>query len=137
MTHFVAGLGTSGTFVGTGRRMREYRPDIQLISVQPDSPLHGIEGLKHMESAIVPGIYDPVLADEDIRVTTERAHALTRRLAAEEGLLVGASSGAALAAALDVAERVRDAVIVTVFPDSGTRYLTESFWTRARRSARP
>jgi cysteine synthase B len=130
VTHFVAGLGTSGTFVGTGRRLREYRRDVQLISVQPDSPLHAIEGLKHMESAIVPGIYDPVLADEDVRVSTERAHTLTRRLATEEGLLVGASSGAALAAALDVADRVRAAVIVTVFPDSGARYLTESFWDR-------
>ena len=130
VTHFVAGLGTSGTFVGTGRRLREYRADIRLISVQPDSPLHGIEGLKHMESAIVPGIYDPVLADEDVRVTTERAHELTRRLAAEEGLLVGASSGAALAAALDVAEREPTAVIVVIFPDSGTRYLTETFWER-------
>jgi cysteine synthase B len=130
ITHFVAGLGTSGTFVGTGRRLREHRADIRLISVQPDSPLHAIEGLKHMETAIVPGIYDPVLADEDIRVPTERAHTLTRRLASEEGLLVGASSGAALAAALDVAAREREAVIVTVFPDSGTRYLTESFWDR-------
>jgi cysteine synthase B len=130
VTHFIAGLGTSGTFVGTGRRLREYRPDIRLISVQPDSPLHAIEGLKHMESAIVPGIYDPVLADEDRRVTTERAHELTRRLASEEGLLVGASSGAALAAALDVAEREREAIIVVIFPDSGTRYLTESFWAQ-------
>ena len=128
VTHFVAGLGTSGTFVGTGRRLREHRPNVRLVSVQPESPLHGLEGLKHMESAIVPGIYDPLLADEDIRVSTERAHELTRRLAAEEGLLVGASSGAALAASLDVAEDLREAVIVTVFPDSGTRYLTESFW---------
>ena len=128
ITHFVAGLGTSGTFTGTGRRLREYRADIRLISVQPDSPLHAIEGLKHMDTAIVPGIYDPVLADEDVRITTERAHALTRRLASEEGLLVGASSGAALAAALDIATREREAVIVTIFPDSGTRYLTESFW---------
>ena len=128
ITHFVAGLGTSGTFVGTGRRLREHRRDIRLISVQPDSPLHAIEGLKHMETAIVPGIYDPVLADEDIRVPTERAHSLTRRLASEEGLLVGASSGAALAAALEVAAREREAVIVTIFPDSGTRYLNENFW---------
>jgi S-sulfo-L-cysteine synthase (O-acetyl-L-serine-dependent) len=128
ITHFVAGLGTSGTFTGTGRRLREHRADIRLISVQPDSPLHAIEGLKHMDTAIVPGIYDPVLADEDVRITTERAHALTRRLASEEGLLVGASSGAALAAALDIATREREAVIVTIFPDSGTRYLTESFW---------
>ena len=128
ITHFVAGLGTSGTFTGSGRRLREYRANIRLISVQPDSPLHAIEGLKHMDTAIVPGIYDPVLADEDVRITTERAHALTRRLASEEGLLVGASSGAALAAALDIATREREAVIVTIFPDSGTRYLTESFW---------
>jgi cysteine synthase B len=131
ITHFIAGLGTSGTFMGTGRRLREHRPGIRLISVQPDSPLHAIEGLKHMDTAIVPGIYDPVLADDDIRVTTEHAHALTRRLASEEGLLVGASSGAALAAALDVASREREAVIVTIFPDSGTRYLTESFWERS------
>ena len=132
VTHFVAGLGTSGTFVGTGRRLREERPNVRLVSVQPESPLHALEGLKHMESAIVPGIYDSALADEDIRVATERAHVLTRRLAAEEGLLVGASSGAALAAALDVASRIREGMIVTVFPDSGTRYLTESFWDAPR-----
>jgi cysteine synthase B len=128
LTHFVAGLGTSGTFVGVGRRLREHSSDIRLISVQPDSGLHGIEGLKHMDTAIQPGIYDPTLADEDVRVTTERAYALTRRLAAEEGLLVGVSSGAALAASLDLAARIRKGIIVTVFPDSGTRYLTEPFW---------
>jgi cysteine synthase B len=128
LTHFVAGLGTSGTFVGTGRRLRDFSRDIRLISVQPESPLHGIEGLKHMETAIRPGIYDDTLADEDTRVSTERSYALTRRLAAEEGLLVGVSSGAALAAALDLAERIREGIIVTIFPDSGTRYLTESFW---------
>ena len=128
VTHFVAGLGTSGTFVGVGRRLRAFRRDIKLISVQPESPLHGIEGLKHMETAIRPGIYDEALADEDVRVSTEQAHALTRRLAAEEGLLVGVSSGAALAATLDLAARIHEGVIVTVFPDSGTRYLTESFW---------
>jgi S-sulfo-L-cysteine synthase (O-acetyl-L-serine-dependent) len=128
VTHFVAGLGTSGTFMGIGRRLREHRRDIRLISVQPDSPLHGVEGLKHMESAIVPGIYDPALADEDVRISTERAHELTRRLATEEGLLVGVSSGAALAACLELAARIREGVIVTVFPDSGTRYLTERFW---------
>jgi cysteine synthase B len=128
ITHFVAGLGTSGTFIGTGRRLRAFRHDIKLISVQPESPLNGIEGLKHMETAIRPGIYDDRLADEDIRISTERAYALTRRLATEEGLLVGVSSGAALAATLDVASRLREGVIVTIFPDSGTRYLTESFW---------
>jgi cysteine synthase B len=128
ITHFVAGLGTSGTFVGVGRRLREYRSRIKLVSVQPDSPLHGIEGLKHMETAIRPGIYDSSLADEDVRVSTERAQALTRQLAAEQGLLVGVSSGAALAATLDLAARLTDGVIVTVFPDSGTRYLSERFW---------
>jgi S-sulfo-L-cysteine synthase (O-acetyl-L-serine-dependent) len=128
VTHFVAGLGTSGTFMGVGRRLREYNRDIRLISVQPDSPLHGVEGLKHMQTAITPGIYDPHLADEDVRVTTERAYAFTRRLAAEEGLLVGVSSGAALAASLDLASRIREGVIVLVFPDSGTRYLSERFW---------
>jgi cysteine synthase B len=128
ITHFVAGLGTSGTFMGIGRRLRRHRPDVRLISVQPDSPLHGMEGLKYMETAIRPGIYDESLADEDVRVSTERAYALTRRLAKEEGLLVGVSSGAALAAALDVAERIRTRTIVTVFPDSGTRYLTDRFW---------
>jgi cysteine synthase B len=128
LTHFVAGLGTSGTFVGVGRRLREHRRDIKLISVQPDSPLHGVEGLKHMESAIRPGIYDPLLADEDVGISTERAQALTRRLATEEGILAGVSSGAALAACLDLAARIRQGVIVTIFPDSGTRYLTEGFW---------
>ena len=128
LTHFVAGLGTSGTFIGVGRRLREHRRDIRLISVQPDLPLHGVEGLKHMETAIRPGIYDPLLADEDVRVSTERSHDLTRRLAKEEGMLVGVSSGAALAACLDLAARIREGVIVTVFPDSGTRYLNERFW---------
>jgi cysteine synthase B len=132
ITHFVAGLGTSGTFVGIGRRLREYRSRIQLISVQPDSALHGIEGLKHMETAIRPGIYDSDLADEDVRVTTERAQALTRQLAADEGLLVGVSSGAALAASLDLADRIAEGIIVTVFPDSGTRYLSERFWDAER-----
>jgi cysteine synthase B len=132
VTHFVAGLGTSGTFVGVSRRLREYNPGIHLVSVQPDSPLNGIEGLKHMETAIVPGIYDPSLADEDVRITTERAQALTRRLAAEEGLLVGVSSGAALAASLDLASRISEGLIVTIFPDSGTRYLSERFWSEGR-----
>src|SRR5688572_12094927 len=128
VTHFVAGLGTSGTFMGVGRRLREFSRDIRLISVQPDSPMHGVEGLKHMETAIRPGIYDDTLADEDVRVGTERAYAFTRRLASEEGLLVGVSSGAALAASLDLAARIREGVIVTVFPDSGMRYLSERFW---------
>jgi S-sulfo-L-cysteine synthase (O-acetyl-L-serine-dependent) len=128
ITHFVAGLGTSGTFMGVGRRLRESNRDIRLISIQPDSPMNGVEGLKHMDTAIKPGIYDPTLADEDLRVTTEQAYAFTRRLASEEGLLVGVSSGAALAAALDVAHRAGQGVIVMIFPDSGTRYLSERFW---------
>jgi cysteine synthase B len=128
ITHFVAGLGTSGTFMGTGRRLREANPAIKLISFQPDSPLHGLEGLKHMETAIVPGIYDSALADEDMRISTEEAYTMVRRLAREEGLLVGISGGAALAAALKVAQRVRSAVIVTVFPDSADKYMSERFW---------
>jgi cysteine synthase B len=114
--------------MGVGRRLKEHDREIQLISVQPDSPLHGVEGLKHMETAIKPGIYDALLADQDVQISTERSHELTRRLAREEGILAGVSSGAALAASLDLAERIRDGVIVTVFPDSGTRYLTERFW---------
>ena len=128
ITHFVAGLGTSGTFTGVGRRLREEIPGVRLISVQPDSPLHAMEGLKHMETALVPAIYDPTLADEDLRVSTERAWYWTRRLATEEGLLVGVSSGAALAASLELVERLHEGTIVTVFPDTGTRYLTEEFW---------
>jgi len=103
VTHFVAGLGTSGTFMGAGRFFRDEKPSVQLISVQPDTPLHGLEGLKHMESALVPGIYDPALADLDMRVATEDAYETTRRLAMEEGLLVGISSGAAAVAGLRIA----------------------------------
>ena len=128
LTHFVAGLGTSGTFMGVGRRLRTFNPAIKLISVQPDSPLHGLEGLKHMESAIVPGIYDSRLADQDVRVTTEEAHDLTRRLATQEGLLVGISSGANLAGALRVARLAEDAIIVVIFCDGGDKYLSERFW---------
>jgi cysteine synthase B len=128
LTHFVAGLGTSGTFMGVGRRLRDFRPSISLVSVQPDSPLHGLEGLKHMESAIVPAIYDPALADEDVRVGTEEAFDLTRRLARQEGLLVGISSGANLAGALAVARRSPKAVVVVIFCDGGEKYLSERFW---------
>jgi cysteine synthase B len=133
VTHFVAGLGTSGTFVGTGRRLRELNPEIRLVSAQPDSPLHAIEGLKHMPSSIVPGIYDPSLADEALGIATEDAQAMARRLAARHGVLAGVSSGAVLAAALRVAATVRDAVIVTIFPDGGARYLSERFWTDGER----
>jgi cysteine synthase B len=129
LTHFVAGLGTSGTFVGTGRRLRQFNPAIKLISFQPDSAFHGLEGLKHMDSAIVPAIYDPTLADEDLRVGSERAYEMVRRLARQEGLLGGISSGAALAVMLDVARRLERGVIVTVFPDGAEKYLTDKFWT--------
>jgi S-sulfo-L-cysteine synthase (O-acetyl-L-serine-dependent) len=128
LTHFVAGLGTSGTFVGTGRRLREWNPSVKLVSVQPESALHGLEGLKHMASAIVPAIYDPTLADRDESVSTEESYAVVRRLARREGLLVGPSSGAALAVALRLADDVDRAVIVTIFPDRGDRYLSEGFW---------
>jgi cysteine synthase B len=128
ITHFVAGLGTGGTFVGTGRRLREWRSSVQLISVQPESALHGLEGLKHMDSAIVPAIYDPTIADRDEAASTEESHALVRRLARREGLLVGPSAGAALAVSLRIAEEVDRAVIVMIFPDRGDRYLSEPFW---------
>jgi cysteine synthase B len=127
LTHFVAGLGTSGTFVGAGRRLREFNRAIRLISVQPDSPLHGLEGLKHMATAIVPGIYDDTIADEDLGITTEEAFELTRRLA-KQGLFVGISSGANLAGALRVAREASNAVIVVVFCDGGEKYLSERFW---------
>jgi cysteine synthase B len=131
VTHFVAGLGTSGTFVGTTRRLKELNPAIRAISVQPDAAFHGLEGLKHMATAIVPGIYDASLADENQAVRTEDAHHWVRRLAREEGLLVGVSSGAALHVCMEVARRIprgRHAVIVTIFPDSGDKYLSERFW---------
>ncbi len=131
VTHFVAGLGTSGTFVGTARRLKELSPRIRAISVQPDAAFHGLEGLKHMSSAIVPKIYDPGLADEDLAVRTENAYDLVRRLAREEGILAGVSSGAALWGCFEVARRLRGsekAAIVTIFPDSGDKYLSERFW---------
>jgi cysteine synthase B len=127
ITHFVAGLGTSGTFMGIGRKLREVKPTVQLTSVQPDSPLHGLEGLKHMATAIVPAIYDPKLADEDLEVSTEDAFRYTRLLA-RQGLFVGISSGANLAGALDVARRAENAVVVVIFCDGGEKYLSERFW---------
>jgi cysteine synthase B len=131
LTHFVAGLGTTGTFIGTGRRLREFDSSIRLISFQPDAAFHGLEGLKHLPASIVPGIYDPSVADENLWVKTEDAYEQVRRLAREEGLLAGVSSGAALAAALEIARRIpagEPARIVTIFPDSGDRYLDERFW---------
>jgi S-sulfo-L-cysteine synthase (O-acetyl-L-serine-dependent) len=128
VTHFVAGLGTSGTFTGTARRLKEINPAIRTFSFQPDDPFHGLEGLKHMASAIVPGIYDPTVADDDLAISTEEAYTMVRRLAREEGLLVGISSGAALACALRLANTLEKGLIVTIFPDSGDKYLSERFW---------
>lgn len=129
VTHFVAGLGTSGTFMGTSRALRQFNPNIKVISFQPDSPFHGLEGLKHMETAMVPRIYDATMADADLRVSTEEAHRCVRRLAREAGLMVGISAGAALAATLQVARTLDRGVVVTVFPDGAEKYLTETFWT--------
>jgi S-sulfo-L-cysteine synthase (O-acetyl-L-serine-dependent) len=132
ITHFVAGLGTSGTFVGTTRRLRELNPKIRCISMQPDSAFHGLEGLKHMATAIVPRIYDSALADANVDIDTEVAHRMCRLLGRKHGLLVGISSGAAVAAALQVAEQEaragREAVIVTVLPDSAEKYMSDRFW---------
>lgn len=128
ITHYVAGLGTSGTFTGTSRYLKEYDPNIEIISMQPDSPFHGLEGLKHMETAIVPGFYDENLADRNIEVSTEDAQAMVKRLAAEEGLLTGVSSGAAAVAALEVAKTISEGLIVVIFPDSGHKYFDQQFW---------
>ncbi len=134
ITHFVAMLGTSGTFMGTTRRLKELNPAIRCISLQPDSSFHGIEGAKHMASAIVPKIYDPMLADENLEIATEDAYAMARRLARDCGLLLGVSAAAGIAGCLRVSEQLplRDeqkAVIVTILCDSGDKYLSERFWT--------
>jgi cysteine synthase B len=132
VTHFVSMLGTSGTFVGTTRRLKELNPNVRCISLQPDSPFHGIEGAKHMATAIVPKIYDPKLADEDLGITTEDAYKMAIRLAREEGLLVGISAAAAVVGCLKVAERRKkgqQVVVVTILCDSGDKYLSERFWT--------
>ncbi|HXN52929.1 MAG TPA: cysteine synthase family protein [Candidatus Acidoferrum sp.] len=131
ITHFVAGLGTSGTFVGTARRLRELNPAVRCISLQPDAAFHGLEGWKHMETAIRPSIYDDTLADEDIAVSTEDAYRLVKRIARDEALLVSPSAAAALSGCFAVAKKIpreQRAVIVTVFADSGTKYLSERFW---------
>jgi S-sulfo-L-cysteine synthase (O-acetyl-L-serine-dependent) len=131
ITHFVAGLGTSGTFVGTTRRLKELNPAIRCISLQPDASFHGLEGWKHMETAIVPAIYDHKLADEDLSVSTEGAYRLVKRLSREEGMLASPSAAAALLGCFQVAKSMptdQHAVIVTVFADAGTKYLSERFW---------
>jgi S-sulfo-L-cysteine synthase (O-acetyl-L-serine-dependent) len=134
VTHFVSMLGTTGTFVGTTRRLKELNPYVRCVSLQPDSAFHGIEGAKHLASAIVPRIYDSSLADENMEIATEEAHAMARRLAREHGLLVGVSSAAAVVGCLRVAEGLKKnqaATIVTVLCDSGDKYLSERFWTEA------
>jgi cysteine synthase B len=132
ITHFVAGLGTSGTFMGTTRKLKEMNPAIQAVSFQPDSPFHGLEGLKHMGTAMVPAIYNPHLADRALEIETEAAYEMARRLAREEGLLVGISAAAAVVASVKIAQEEatagRSAVIVTVLPDAADKYLSERFW---------
>ena len=134
ITHFISMLGTSGTFMGTSRRLKELNPHVRCISLQPDSPFHGIEGAKYMPTAIVPKIYDAALADENLGIATEDAYKMTKRLAREEGLLVGISSGAAVAGSLHIGENLKKgtpAVIVTILCDSGDKYLSERFWDEA------
>jgi cysteine synthase B len=129
VTHFTAMLGTSGTFVGTSRRLKELNPAIRCTSLQPDSPFHGIEGTKHMETSIIPKIYDASIADAELGIESEAAYAMARKLARTEGLLVGVSAAGALVGALQIArEAAPGSVIVTVFPDSGDKYLSEHFW---------
>ncbi len=130
VTHFVAGLGTTGTMVGAGQRLRELRPDVRLIGVQPDEPWNGLEGLKHLETAIVPGIYDESILDETRFVSTEAGFETARELARREGLFIGPSGGAALRAALDTAAGLEEGVIVVLVPDGGQRYLSTNLWAR-------
>jgi len=132
VTHFVSMLGTSGTFVGTARRLKELNPKVRCISLQPDSPMHGIEGAKHMATAIIPKIYDASIADAEVGIATEDAYAMAKRLAREEGLLVGVSAAAAIAGCVQLARQLKkheQAVFVTILPDSGDKYLSERFWS--------
>jgi cysteine synthase B len=128
ITHFISGIGTSGTLMGAGRYLKERNPSIQIIAVEPDDALHGLEGLKHMASSIVPGIYHEEELDEKISVSTEDAYAMVYRLSQEEGILVGQSSGAAMFATLKLARKLREATLVTIFPDFGDKYLSTNLW---------
>jgi cysteine synthase B len=134
VTHFLAGLGTGGTLIGAGRRLKEFNAAIQVISLQPDSAFHGLEGLKYMETAIRPRIYDPDFPDRNISVGTEESYDMARRLAREEGYLVGISAAAAMVGALRIADelagRDQPATVVTIFPDNASKYLSEPFWTK-------
>ena len=131
VTHFVAGVGTGGTLVGTGRKLRELNKDVRIVCVQPSSPLHGLEGVRHLQTAIVPRIYDAGLVDETVLVETESAQAMVVRLAREEGVFVGVSAGAAVVAALAAASRLANGVVVTVLPEGGRRFIHEQFWEEA------
>ncbi|WP_287128420.1 PLP-dependent cysteine synthase family protein [Candidatus Cyanaurora vandensis] len=131
VTHFVAGLGTSGTCMGVGTRLKEHNPQIEILAMQPDSPFHGLEGLKHMATALVPAIYDPHVPTQQVEVSTEDAQRMVKRLAREEGLLVGISAGANVVAALRVAQTLTAGVVVTIFCDSADKYLSERFWDEA------
>ena len=128
VTHFVAGLGTSGTFVGTSTRLKELNPEIKVVSFEPDSAFHGLEGMKHMGSAIVPPIYDPIIADENRATATEDAYAMVKRVAREEGILIGISAGAAVATALEVAREIEGGTVVTILCDGADKYLSDNFW---------
>jgi cysteine synthase B len=132
ITHFFAGLGTSGTMMGTGQRLREFNREIKLVAVQPDGPFHGLEGLKHMETAShVPALYDTKVSDQVVGISTEAAQQMARRMTREEGLYVGVSAGAAICAALTVAATVKEGVLVAICPDAGARYQSEKFWEAA------
>ena len=138
ITHFVAGLGTTGTMMGTGRYLKEAQPHIQLIAMQPDSPFNGLEGLKHLETAIVPPIYDPTVADQNVECRTEDAYVMVKRLAREEGLLVGISAGGNVHSALQIAKTApRGSVVVTILCDGADRYLSERFWTESEDEPHP
>jgi cysteine synthase B len=128
ISHFVAGLGTSGTFTGTTRRLKQFNPNIQAIAMQPDSPFHGLEGLKHMPSAMKPGIYDEQVPDDQVTVRTEEAQAMARYLARNEGLFVGISAAAAVVASVNVAQTLAEGVVVTILPDNGFKYLSDKLW---------
>ncbi len=128
VTHFLAGIGTSGTLMGTGRRLKEFNPNIKVIAIEPAEPLHGLEGLKHMATSIVPGIYDPTFADEKIQVSTEDSYRVMKELLKKEGLFVGHSSGAAVYATLEYAKSLKEGVVVTILPDGGYRYLSGGIW---------
>jgi cysteine synthase B len=129
LTHFVAGLGTTGTITGAGRYLKESLPGVEIIAVQPDGPMHGLEGLKHLPTSHVPGIFDPTIPDQTLQVSTEEAHEMARRLSREEGLLVGVSAAAAAVAAVRLGETLEAGVLVAVFPDSGLKYLDSGIWS--------